>query len=93
MNFPITITDQQELNRLIRDIAKVAATETAETMMLKFGKIKTMMTKADCYRESTRAAVDKAIKNFQLKFVFNSGKMLISREDFNNWKSKNSLYL
>lgn len=91
MTFPITISDQQELNRLISEISRVTANDTAEAMMLKFGKIKVMMTKADCYRESTRASVDKAITNGNLKFVFNSGKLLINRTLFNTWKNKHTL--
>lgn len=92
MNFPFTITiaDQQELNRLIRDIAQPIIEATVDATLLRFGKISSFMSPAECYRLSKKSLVDKALARGQLKYTFKSGKKIIQREDFNKWKSKNT---
>ena len=92
MTFPFTITinDEQEFNRLISVIGKPIAAMAADETALRFGKSKTSMSKADCYKESTRACVDKAIKSGQLKGSYDSGKWLTNRTLFNTWKLKNT---
>jgi len=90
MNFPMTIADQQELNRLIDQISEAVANKTAEAMMMKFGKLSATMTTADCYRESgSRTAVDQATKSGKLKFTYKNSKRIYKRSDFNAWNKLN----
>ena len=90
MNFPMTIADQQELNRLITDISKVTARETVEYTLTLLGFLNPDMSPYQCAKLSSRTRVDKALKNGALKFTVNSGRVVINRTDFNEWKKKNT---
>jgi len=91
MTFPITISDQQELNRFISEISQATADKTAEAILMKIGKISATMSTADCYRESgSRTAVDQDTKNGKLKYTLKKGKRIYQREVFNKWNKKNT---
>lgn len=82
MKFPIIINDQQELDRLIYKIATVTAKTTAREVLMIEGKIKPYITKADCYRFSSRRKIDHALKTGTLQYVIKGKRQLIKREHF-----------
>jgi hypothetical protein len=83
MQFPMTITDKPELNRLIRDIAREVAKEIVPENKKPF------MSKQDCYREAkSRTLVDRAIENRSLKLRTKEGRVGIPRKEFDFWIHK-----
>lgn len=92
MNFPMTIADQQELNRLIRDIAQPIADATAEAMLIRFGKISKFLKMFECIRlaHSEKLVKDAMHKTFELKYVMKGRNFMILRSDFNTWLLKHT---
>ena len=93
MTFPITISDQQELNRLIKSIAKETATATAEEVLMKFGKISKYMKMSECIRlaHSEKLVKDAMFVKLTLKYVMKGKNYMILRSDFNIWLTKHIL--
>lgn len=91
MEFPVLIEDEQQLNRLINTIAKVAAKQSAFEVMEENGLIKKFYTMTDCYKISSRGKVDSAVRKGKLSVVFKGKNTLILRDEFRNWLKKDDL--
>lgn len=92
MNFPMSIADQQEFNRLVRDIAQPIADATAEAMLIRFGKISKYMKMSEAIRlaHSEKLVKDAMFTKLTLKYVMKGKNYMILRSDFNAWQQKHT---
>ena len=93
MHYPLVLSDKFDLERLIMPIIRETAKKTANQVLIQTGLVKPMMTKAECYRLSSRRKVDGAISTHKLKCVKKGGNVWIKREHFDQWLNKNDFEL
>jgi len=79
-----------QLSNLIHSVSSMATKQTLASL----GVIPQTLSLAEAYKLGTRRAVDRAIRNGMLKRIKKGGrtaKVLISRDEFNQWQLTNEL--